>query len=77
MARDTHRVLPREDGKWAVKRDGDSKASHLTDKKVDAERIARQISTNQGTELQIHNKDGRISRSDSHGNDPCPPKDKA
>jgi hypothetical protein len=26
------------------------------------------------TELRIHNKDGRIASSDSHGGDPFPPK---
>lgn len=76
MSRDTHRVVPHEGG-WAVKRDGTSKASHVTATKAEAEKIAREISKHQGTELQIHNRDGRIARSDSHGNDPCPPKDKA
>ncbi|WP_307755749.1 DUF2188 domain-containing protein [uncultured Cloacibacillus sp.] len=76
MARDTHRVVPHKDG-WAVRRDGTSKASHVTPTKAEAEKIGREISRKQGTELQIHNKDGRIAQSDSHGNDPCPPKDKA
>ena len=76
MARDTHRVVPHKDG-WAVKLDGTSKASHVTSTKAEAEKIGREISKNQGTEFQIHNQDGRIARSDSHGNDPCPPKDKA
>lgn len=73
--RDTHRVMP-HDNRWQVKRDGDQKASHVVDTKKEAEKIAREISRNQGTELQIHGKDMKIQRSDSHGNDPCPPKDK-
>lgn len=73
--RDTHRVMPHENG-WQVKRDGDQKASHVAETKSGAEKIAREISRNQGTELQIHGKDMKIQRSDSHGNDPCPPKDK-
>lgn len=73
--RDTHRVMPHDQG-WQVKRDGDQKASHVADTKKEAEKIAREISRNQGTELQIHGKDMKIQRSDSHGNDPCPPKDK-
>lgn len=72
--RDTHRVMPHDQG-WQVKRDGDQKASHVADTKKEAEKIARDISRNQGTELQIHGKDMKIQRSDSHGNDPCPPKD--
>ena len=74
MTRDTHRVLPRGDGDWKVQRDGNSKPSHVTSTQQEATRIARQISSNQGTELQIHGRDGRIRQSDSHGHDPFPPK---
>ncbi|TBC53786.1 DUF2188 domain-containing protein [Rhizobium leguminosarum] len=70
MARDTHRVMPHKDGGWQVKRDGDQKASHRTDTKADAEKLARPLSQHQKTELQIHGKDGEIQRSDSHGHDP-------
>jgi hypothetical protein len=68
--------MPHEDG-WQVKRDGGKRASHVESTKAEAEKIGRQISRNQETELQIHRKDGSIERSDSHGNDPNPPKDKA
>ena len=51
------------------------RASSHTETKKEAINIGRTISKNQGTELVIHNKDGRIAYSDSHGNDPCPPKD--
>ena len=70
MARDTHRVMPHKDGGWQVKRDGGERASHRADTKVVAEKVAREISRNQQTELQVHRKDGTIERSDSHGNDP-------
>jgi hypothetical protein len=70
----THHVVPAPDGGWNVKRGGAEKASGHFDKKQDAIDAARQISRNQGTELKIHNKDGKISSSDSHGNDPNPPK---
>jgi len=75
VKRDTHRVMPHEDG-WQVKRDGDQKPSRVAETKKEAEKVAREISRNQGTELQIHGKDMKIQRSDSHGNDPCPPVDK-
>lgn len=75
MVRDMHRVMPHEDG-WQVKRDGGKRASRVTGTKAEAEKIARQISRNQETELQVHRKDIAIERSDSHGNDPNPPKDK-
>ena len=76
MARDTHRVMPHDRG-WQVKRDGGKRASRVTDTKAEAEGIAREISRNQETELQVHKKDMTIERSDSHGNDPNPPKDRA
>jgi hypothetical protein len=74
--RDTHRVMPHQDGGWQVKRDGADRAAARTDTKSEAEKIGRDISRNQHTELQIHGKDMRIQQSDSYGNDPCPPKDK-
>ena len=39
-----------------------------------AKKAGREMSINCGTELVIHRKDGRIQSSDSHGNDPYPPK---
>ena len=72
--RDTHRVMPHKDSGWKVKRDGASKASDKASTKAEAEKIGRGISKNQGTELQIHGKNMKIQRSDSHGNDPYPPK---
>jgi len=50
-----------KDGGWQVKHDGGQKASYHTSTKKEAE-------------LQIHGKDMKIQRSDSHGNDPFPPK---
>lgn len=76
MARDTHHVVPNPNGGWDVKRGGGQRASAHVDTKVEAEKIGREISKNQGTEFIVHGLDGKIQRSDSHGNDPCPPKDK-
>ena len=70
----THHVVPNPDGGWDVKRGGASRANSHHDTKQDAIDRGRQISRNQGTEFRIHNKDGRIADSDSHGNDPHPPK---
>ncbi|HKK83016.1 MAG TPA: DUF2188 domain-containing protein [Atribacterota bacterium] len=71
---DSHHVVPNPDGGWDVKRGGGQKASRHTDTKAEAEKLAREISRNQETELVIHKKDGTIQRKDSHGNDPYPPK---
>lgn len=73
MARDTHRVMPHPDGGWQVRRDGGDRASHRTGTQAEGIGVARDISRNQGTELQIHRRNGRIRESDSHGNDPFPP----
>jgi len=75
MSRDEHHVVPNPEGGWDVKRDGASRASGHFETKQDAVDHGRIISQNQGTEFVIHNKDGKISNSDSHGNDPCPPRD--
>jgi hypothetical protein len=71
---DTHHVVPNPNGGWDVKRGGADRASGHYDRKQDAIDAGRMISQNQGTEFRIHNKDGKISQSDSHGNDPNPPK---
>lgn len=76
MPRKEHHVVHNPNGGWDVKKSGGERASAHTDNKRDAINIARTISQNQETELVIHNRDGRISNSDSHGNDPCPPRDR-
>jgi len=73
--RKEHHVVPK-DGGWDVKKAGAEKATKHFDKKSDAETFARTVSQNLGSELIIHGKDGKIQRSDSHGRDPNPPKDK-
>ena len=74
MARDSHHIVPNPDGGWDVKRSGGQRSSGHWDTKAEAVNAGRLISRNQGTELVIHGKDGKIQSSDSHGNDPCPPK---
>ena len=70
----THHVVPSPRGGWDVKRGGASRASSHHPTKQAAIDSGRVVSRNQGTELRIHNKDGRIAGSDSHGGDPYPPK---
>ena len=77
MSRQTHHVVPdSRQGGWNVIKGGASRASIHRETKVESEKAGRQISINQKTEFVIHGKDGKIQRSDSHGNDPCPPQDK-
>lgn len=75
MPRKTHHVVPSPNGGWNVKKGGAERSSGHFNTKAEAEKVGREISRNQGTEFVIHGKDGVIQRSDSHGNDPNPPKD--
>lgn len=70
----THHVVPNASGGWDVKRGGGARATSRHDTKKEAVTAARTVSRNQSTELRIHNRDGRIAQSDSHGGDPHPPK---
>ena len=74
MARDSHHIVPNPDGGWDVKRSGGQRSSGHWGTKAEAVNAGRQISRNQGTELVIHGRDGKIQGSDSHGNDPFPPR---
>ncbi len=76
MKRKTHHIVPNPKGGWDVKPGGAKRASAHRDTKAEVTDVGREISRNQKTELIIHGKNGRIQRSDSHGNDPQPPKDK-
>lgn len=74
--RDSHHVAPSPDGGWDIKKGGANRSSGHFEMKQDAIDRAREISRNQEGELVIHNLDGKISRSDSHGHDPCPTRDR-
>ncbi len=71
---ETHHVVPNRNGGWDVRRGGSQRASGHYETKNEAIDAGRTVSRNQGTEFRIHNQDGRIASSDSHGNDPHPPK---
>lgn len=66
-----HHIVPRGNN-WAVERAGANRASAVLPTKKEAVDVGREISRNQGTELKIHDKKGRIRQSDSHGSDTCP-----
>lgn len=74
MSRKQHHVVPNSNGGWDVVKPGAQRVSVHADTKREAIDQGRRISRNQETEFVIHNKNGRISDSDSHGNDPFPPK---
>ncbi len=66
-------VVPHEGG-WAVKGEGNSRATSVHEHQSDAIREAREISQHQHSELVIHGRNGQIRDRDSHGHDPYPPK---
>lgn len=66
-------VVPQE-GKWAVRKSGADKVTRTYDTQHEAIDAARGIARNQGAEVYIHGRDGRIRERDSYGNDPYPPK---
>lgn len=72
--RKEHHIVPNPKGSWSIKKGGGKKSIKNFDVKSSAVDFAREISKNQGSELVIHDKKGRIHKSDSHGNDPHPPK---
>jgi hypothetical protein len=59
---------------WAVKGEGNSKNTRITQAQKEAIDIARTIARKEQSELVIHGKGGQIRQRDSYGNDPFPPK---
>ena len=61
---------------WAVKGEGNKKASSVHDTQGQAIKAATKIAKKQESEVVIHGRDNKIRDKDSYGKDPCPPKDK-
>lgn len=61
-------------GKWSVRKAGAERASGVFQTQKEAVDRAREIAKNQGTELYVHGRDGRIRERSSFGKDPHPPK---
>lgn len=74
MEKKNQHVVPLGNG-WAVKREGSSRFTIITETQKDAIAVARGIAKNNKSELIIHGKDGKIRDRDSYGNDPYPSKD--
>lgn len=65
-------VVPR-DGEWAVRKEGSSRDTSRFSTQEEAIRAGRRIARNQGSELLVHGRDGRIRERRSYGDDPHPP----
>jgi hypothetical protein len=59
--------------KWAVKGEGNSKATSLHNTQKEAIEAAKSIAINQKSELIIQNKQSQIREKNSYGNDDNPP----
>jgi len=75
MTKKNQHVVPLGNG-WAVKGEGNSKFTAITENKREATVIARNIAKNNKSEIVIHGKDGKIQEKDSYDNNPVLPKEK-
>lgn len=72
-------VTRNPDGTWNARLEGADRASRILDTQREAERQAKEYSSNSGGgEVRIQGTNGRFRDSDTvpPGNDPNPPKDK-
>lgn len=68
MGKNQHVV--KKDDRWAVKGEGNSRATSLHDTQKDAIAAGKKIARNQQAELFIHGTDGKIRDRMSYGRDP-------
>lgn len=68
-------VVPHPQG-WAVKGEGNRRATSIRKTQAKAIADAQQIARNQRAEVVIHRRNGQIRDSDSYGGDSCPPRDR-
>jgi hypothetical protein len=69
-------VGPTKDDRWSVKRRGNDRASSIHETQQEAIKIGKRYAEEEGSDLIIKRKDGKIRSKDSYGNDPNPPKDR-
>lgn len=76
MGKNVHITRRKDEDKWAVIGEGNSRASSLHDTQRDAIESGRPLAERNRSELVIHDRNNRIRDKDSYGNDPNPPKDR-
>ena len=69
-------VTRRQDKNWAVKKEGDKRASSLNGTQKAAINKATRLAKKNKSEVVIHDRKNKIRDKDSYGPDPNPPKDK-
>ncbi|MEW6423140.1 MAG: DUF2188 domain-containing protein [Bacillota bacterium] len=73
MSKRNVHIIPHE-GDWAVKIEGNEKATRVVPTQAEAIDIGREIAQREQSELFIHGEDGRIRERNSYGKDPFPPR---
>lgn len=73
MSGRSQHVVPRG-GKWAVRKGGAERVTRRFDTQREAIEAARGIAREQGGEVFIYGRDGRIRQRDSLADDPLPPR---
>jgi hypothetical protein len=71
---DVHVTWREDEAKWAVEKEGASRAGSLHETKESAEKAGRQAAINERSELLIHGKDGKIQERNTYKTDPSPPR---
>ena len=72
--RDWYHVTHREDGKWAVIKEGAERAIELFDTQAAARDFGRELAKKAKGELIVHDKQNRIIARSSYMTDHCPPR---
>ena len=71
---DVHVTWRQDEAKWAVEKEGASRAGSVHERKDTAEKAGRQAAINEHSELLIHGKDGKIHERKTYKSDPYPPR---
>lgn len=72
MSKKNQHVVTHQD-RWAVKGEGNQRATSVHNTQQEAIDAARQIAINQGSEMLIHGRNGQIRERNTYGKDPYPP----
>ena len=74
--RNIHTTFDSNNKEWKTVLEGQKKPLETSKTKIEAQEVSRKEAQKRRVEHVIHNKDGKISDSDSYGNDPSSIKDK-
>lgn len=72
MSKKNQHIVKHENG-WAVKGEGNSRATKVLKTQEQAIEVGKSIAKNQSSELFIHGRNGQIRERNTYGKDPYPP----